>query len=169
MKLPFNRSTLLRYAAEYSDDDSPVEQIVDDVKRRGYLTKSDLKKVSIWKSRYRNVGRIEQNSDDSIEAITRAALTPNTPEYNRINGLCRLHGVSLATASAILHWFHQDPYPIWDNPASEAIEFEKSQYKNDLERWEAYVSFCRNLAAQNGVDMRTLDRALWHFSKSKET
>ncbi len=172
MKLPDNFN-IAYYATKYPDNekkkDKCIKQRVPDVKKRGYLTKRDLKKVSIWKSKYRNVHHIEANSDDCIMEITRTALTPDTPEHDRINGLRCLRGVDWATASAILHWFHQDLYPIWDRPASEAIEFEKSQYKNDFERWDVYMSFCRNVAAQKGVDMRTLDRALWQYSDSKKT
>ena len=168
MKLSDNFN-IAYYEARYSDDDTPIEQIVTEVKERGYLTKSDLITVSIWKSKYRNVHYIEQNSDAIIEDKTRAALRPDTTEYDRINGLRCLRGVDWATASAILHWFHQDLYPIWDRPALETIQFDKNQYKNDFERWQAYVSFCRNVAAQKGVDIRTLDRALWQFSKSKKT
>lgn len=168
MKLSDNFN-IAYYAARYSDDDTPIERIVTEVKERGYLTKPDLITVSIWKSKYRNVGRVKQNSDNLVEEITRTALYPDTPEFDRINDLCRLRGVSLATASAILHWFHQDPYPIWDQPALATIQFDKDQYKNDLERWGAYVSFCRDIAEQKGVNMRSLDRALWQFSKSKAT
>ena len=172
MKLPDNFNIAYyadKYVAKYPDYDTPIEQIVTAVKERGYLTKCDLKKVSIWKSKYRNVGRVEQNSDDFIEAITRAALHPDTSECDRINGLCRLHGVNWATASAILHWFHQDLYPIWDVRARKTIQFDESQYKNRFERWKAYVSFCRKVAEEKGVKMRILDRALWQYSDSKET
>ena len=168
MKLSDNFN-IAHYEARYSDDDTPIERIITEVRERGYLTKSDLIVVSIWKSKYRNVGRVKKNSDDLVEAMTRVALSPATTEYERISGLCRLQGVELATASVILHWFHEDPYPIWDWRALETIQFEKSQYRNQFEAWNAYVSFCRNVAEQKGVDMRKLDRALWQSSKSKNT
>ena len=166
MKLTLDKSEILDYAADYSDDDTPIERIATEVKGRGYLTKSDLIEVSRWKSKERNVGRVKKNSDDFIKAITLAALHPDTPEYERISGLCRLHGVAWATASVILHWFHEDRYPIWDWRALETVKLEK---KENFENWQAYVSICRNMAEQYGVDMRTLDRTLWQFSKSKET
>ena len=171
MKLPDNFN-IAYYAAKYPHDaDKSIKQLVTDVKKRGYLTKSDLITLSDWKvPTGRNTLRnVKLNPDDVIESITRAALTPDRPEYDRIHGLCQLRGVGWAMASAILHWFHQDLYPIWDVRALGTIQFDESQYKNRFERWEAYVSFCRNVAAQNGVDMRTLDRALWQFSKSKNT
>ena len=167
MKLPDNFN-IAYYAARYSDDDSSIERIVPQVKARGYLTKSDVLAVSEWNAYQRIQHHIKENSDNYIEKITRAALQPDTPECDRINGLRRMRGVDWAMASAILHWFHADPYPIWaKNVLETVIQFEKSQYKNDLERWQAYVSFCRNVAAQNGVDIRTLDRALWQYSKDR--
>ena len=160
MKLPDNFN-IAYYAARYSDDDSSIEQIVDDVKLKGYLTKSDLKKVSRWKSNERNVHYIKENCDDFVEETTHAALCPDTLECDRIKILCRLRGVNVPTASAILHWFHEDPYPIWDWRTLETIGLEnKISYK----RWQAYVSFCRDVAEKEGVDMRTLDRALWQYS-----
>lgn len=32
----------------------------------------------------------------------------------------------------------------------------------------AYLASCRRIAAAAGVDLRTLDRALWHHSKEKQ-
>ena len=169
MKLPDNFN-IDYYADKYPNDekkqDKCIKRIVPTVKERGYLTKCDLKKVFIWKSKYRNVRYVKVLSDNCIMEITRTALCSDTPACDRIKVLCRLRGINVPTASAILHWFHEDPYPIWDWRALETIELEnKISYK----RWHTYVSFCRNVAAQNGVDMRTLDRALWQFSKSKET
>ena len=171
MKLPDNFD-ISKYAEEYcknkalKDEDDRIKEIADKVKERGYLTKSDLIEVSRWTSQERNVGRVKKNSDNFVEEITRAALCLDTPEPDRINGLRCLRGVGLATASAILHWFHQDPYPIWDRRALETIQFENTP---NFRNWETYVSFCRDVAEQKGVDIRTLDRALWQYSDSKKT
>jgi hypothetical protein len=34
--------------------------------------------------------------------------------------------------------------------------------------WWEYTQFCRKLAAEAGVSMRTLDRALWQYSKENQ-
>ena len=160
MKLPDNFN-ILEYAANYSENDSSIEQIVDDVKLKGYLTKSDLKKVSRWKSKERAVYLVKQNSDIFVKEITRIALCPDILEHERISSLRCLRGIDLPTASAILHWFHEDRHPIWDWRALKTIGLEN---KISYERWQAYVSFCRDIAEEEGVDMRTLDRALWQYS-----
>jgi hypothetical protein len=38
----------------------------------------------------------------------------------------------------------------------------------DFDLWWCYVCTCREIAAQAGVDMRTLDRALWQYSKENQ-
>ena len=176
MKLPDNFD-ISKYAEEYCKNktfkgrDDRIEEIVPTVKERGYLTNFDLKEVSRWKVRTgRNTLRnIKQNSDIFIEETTRIALNIDITKRERISSLCCLQGVNLPMASTILHWFHQDRYPVWDERALKTVQLDRSQYKNDFERWEAYVSFCRKVAEENGVCMRTLDRALWKFSKNKET
>ena len=34
-----------------------------------------------------------------------------------------------------------------------------------FERWQEYVRLCRNAATEHGIDMRTLDNALWMADK----
>jgi hypothetical protein len=41
-----------------------------------------------------------------------------------------------------------------------------SQYNFDF--WWEYVEFCRELADTNNVSMRTLDQALWQYSKENQ-
>ena len=103
-----------------------------------------------------------------IEEMTYFAFTARN-ELCRINCLLCLDGVQLPVGSAILHWFHRDDYPIWDWRALEAVQFDKNNYKNWFQRWEAYVTFCRNTAKENNVDMRTLDRTLWQYSKIQKS
>jgi hypothetical protein len=70
-------------------------------------------------------------------------------------------------ASVILHFFHENPYPILDYRAIWSVGAQvPKQYSFDT--WWPYVEFCRKLARQNGVDMRTLDQALWQYSKENQ-
>ena len=165
MKLLFDESKINFYASKYSRTyDNPIEEIKDEVMKRKCLKKCDLIKLSDWKTKGRAVHHVLQNSNDYVERITAASFT-NTNEYQRVDSLFHLHGVQLATASAILHWFHKDPYPIWDFRARESVRLDTTQYRNWFERWEAYTLFCRDVAQRNNVTMRSLDRALWIYSK----
>ena len=168
MKLCFDPSEIQHYADLYDKDyDTPMEQLVPKVKEQGYLTADDLLALSDWKNPSgRNTHNIEKNDPIAVEELTHDSFNA-TNEYDRIKCLLRLKGVSLAVGSAILHWFypHGDLYPIWDFRARESVGFNKHDYPNWRERWYAYVNFCQITAQDNGVDMRTLDRALWRYSK----
>ena len=98
--------------------------------------------------------------------MTGFVLSSDTAEPDRINHLRELDGVEWAVASAILHWFHKDHYPIWSAHTRYSMYIDKARYTQKRGEWEAYVKFCRKLAKENGVDMRTLDRALWKYSES---
>ena len=135
------------------------------VRQRGYLAKEDLKAVAHWKSP-RNAGHVEKNSEDYVAEITQFALATKC-ERVRVESLTLLDGVSWPTASVILHFFHRDCYPILDVRALwSASGDEPSQYS--FEFWWRYVEFCRKTAQTVGVDMRTLDKALWQYSKENQ-
>ena len=166
MKLRLDKSNILYYASQYADDDTPIENLVHEVKKKRYLKTPELLELSDWKAGIRNRHYIIKNRDSVIEEMTNLSLTAETEEA-RINCLRCLAGVELPVASAILHWFHNDDYPIYDFRALETISFKKNHYKNWFDGWKDYISFCRRIAEENDIDMRTLDRALWQYSKEK--
>ena len=175
MRLPLDRSGIFEYEKKYFETeecrkdkqptDESIEKIQGEVKKNGCLTKSDLKTLARWKvpTGRNTLKRVNLNSPAWIEEVTRVALLPKTSKRDRIETLRCLKGVDWAVASAILHWFHQECYPIWDERALRTVKSPRSRsHKN----WEAYVSFCRCQAAKNNVSMRTLDRALWQYDES---
>ena len=88
-------------------------------------------------------------------------------ERLRIGALRCLSGVEWPTASVLLHLAHKEHYPILDFRALWSLGFDKPPaYTFDF--WKKYVQTCRRLAKQQGVDMRTLDRALWQYSKENQ-
>ena len=154
MELLFDEKNIPDYACKYDIDyDAPVEAIVTEVKERRYLTKSNLIELSKW-IRNRRTDLVYNNSNEFIIEVTREALT-STNELDRINVSQCLGGVSLGISSSILHWFHEDDYPIWSKLALSSIKPIPSE-----SQWQNYVSFCRNTARRNKINMRTLDRAL---------
>ena len=162
MKLLFPESEISRYASYYpAVYDQDMELLVPEVKKRGYLRKSDLLKLSRWLSP-RNKSRVLCNSCDSVEEMTALSLRSET-ERGRIEHSVKLKGLAFTTASAILHWFHSDSYPIWSLHSQGAVSFEWSARLPEQERWEAFVLFCREVVSRNPVDMRTLDRAFRKF------
>ena len=135
------------------------------MQQQKYLDINLLRKVANWKSE-RRVALIDENSENDIIEITSYAIT-TTSERVRHGILRLLSGVELPIASAVLHFFHEEPYPIIDFRAMWSINVEKYNYS--LPFWLDYVSFCRELAKRNGIDdMRTLDRALWQYSRENQ-
>jgi hypothetical protein len=101
-----------------------------------------------------------------VRAVTAAALaTPS--ERLRIEVLTLLCGVKWPTASVILHFCSTDRYPILDFRALWSLNVNVPKaYGFDL--WWEYTQFCRRMADEAHVSMRTLDRALWQFSKENQ-
>ncbi len=165
--LRFPETDLSFFAAryQYSRHEPAVWGLSEAVRRRGWLTKDDLRIVAQWKAP-RSAGRVEKNSEDYVKEITSFALTAET-ERARIEILTSLNGVRWPTASVILHFFHADPYPIMDFRSLWSVSLDlPTQYSFDF--WWLYVVYCRTLSKKNGLDMRTLDRALWQYSKENQ-
>lgn len=153
----------LRY--QYSTHETELITLKADVIARGHLTKDELEKVAYWKAP-RSSGHAKKNAEEYVREITRFALGTSS-ERARIESLTLLDGTSWPTASVILHLFHPDPYPILDFRALWSLSLDiPSQYSFGF--WWPYVEFCRKLANETKVDMRTLDRALWQYSKENQ-
>jgi hypothetical protein len=170
-----DRSKIQDWARKYDVDyDTPIENLVPIVKKRKYLTKSQLIEVSNWKVRKkRNTLRnVIENHPNDVKKMTRAAFRATVDDsiyylYNQPRRDVGLRGIGVPMASAILHWFHEAPYPIWDRYAIWSVQLDESQYKNWFERWKVYVLFCRDIAKKYKVCMRTLDRALLRYGSAK--
>ena len=167
MKLRFKESQICKIAEryEYPRKEAQLLELRNTVSQAGFLTKNELRLVAKWKAP-RSAGHIEKNTDDYVQEITFWAFKAIN-ERARIETLTILDGVSWPTASVVLHLYHKDRYPILDFRAlwSAAMNVPK-QY--DFSFWWPYVEFCRDVARRNNVDMRTLDRAMWQYSKENQ-
>ena len=118
-----------------------------------------------WKTS-RSQPKCQRNTPEEVREITRIALSTSI-ERLRIGILRCLHGVEWPTASVLLHIAHHDPYPILDVRALWSWGFDdRPVYSFGF--WEQYVRNCRELAQEQNVCMRTLDRALWQYSKEHQ-
>ena len=166
-KLRFNENQINEIASryEYSINENELSVLHPIVKERGYLIKDELQQIAYWKAP-RSAGHIKSNSEEYVEEITGIALKA-TQERSRIEILTLLDGVSWPTASVILHFCHEDPYPIIDFRAMWSVSLDvPSQY--NFATWSCYSEFCKKIAQKNNIDMRTLDRALWQYSKENQ-
>jgi hypothetical protein len=133
---------------------------------RGFCTRDEFLAVTRWKTR-RSQSRCARNSPALVEETTAAALR-SSDERLRIGILTLLDGVSMPTASVLLHLAHKDPYPIIDSRALWSLGIEKPPATCSFEFWQEYTRTCRSLAKQAPVSMRTLDRALWQYSEEQQ-
>ena len=174
IKLRFDPKEIRKWASRYSytasGADADLEKVIEreispSVREKGFYTKDEFLTLCRWKSP-RIVPNCERNEASFVEAATRAAFN-TTHEHLRIAALTLLNGVSWPVASVLLHFGHREPYPILDFRALWSASVDSpSQY--DFDFWWSYVECCRCLALDSGVSMRTLDRALWQYSKENQ-
>ncbi|HXJ81125.1 MAG TPA: hypothetical protein VMS64_20900 [Candidatus Methylomirabilis sp.] len=165
-KLRFPRHEISRWAGGYSDsDDAVVEELAPRARARGYLTRSEFLALCRWKTP-RSQPRCATNTAAAVREATAIALATRD-EAAKTYILRSLAGVEWPTASVILHFCDKRPYPILDYRALWSVGVAKPPtYTFAL--WWAYTEFTRTLARGAGTDMRTLDRALWQFSKAHQ-
>lgn len=168
MQLRFPPEDIYDLSARYAyglSDTVIITDIVPRTRQQRFLIRGDLDTLCRWKSP--RIGhRCLDNPPEFVEAVTTVALSaPN--ERLRVEVLQLLRGVAWPMASVILHWCHTDPYPILDYRALWSLGQGAVPYY-DFDLWWRYVCTCREIAEQAGVDMRTLDRALWQYSKENQ-
>ncbi len=167
MRLRFPLSHIERHALAYTYPRQEIDLIAlrGQVQEAEHLTKQQLLLLAKWKSP-RSADRVQGNTDLYVQEVTSFALNCQD-ERARVEALTLLDGVLWPTASVILHLFHTQPYLILDYRALWSVSTEvPSQYTYPF--WETYVDYCRSLARQGKVSMRTVDRALWQYSKDNQ-
>ena len=164
----FNRECIQHWSSKYEyEGENNVIELAEEVRSQSYLKKSDLQIVANWKSP-RSAGKIETNEECFVQEVTRYALS-TTFDKAAIESLTILYGVGAATASVILHFFHEQRYPILDFRALWSVSLiNDDKYYYSYALWSKYVEFCRKKAKEANVCMRVLDRALWQYSKCNQ-
>ena len=155
------------WAARYSypGEDRIVGRVAPAAHARGYLRRSEFLELCKWKTP-RSQPRCATNTAHMIREATTLALS-TTDEQAKIGILRLLAGVEWPTASVILHFCDQRPYPILDFRALWSLGYPKPpRYTFDF--WWPYTLFTRQLAEASGHSMRDLDRALWQYSKEHQ-
>lgn len=165
-KLRFDKSEITNFANQCKVTNKGIyiaNHIVSRVREDCFFEPTDFKTVCDWKSpRPRRLR--ESNPDNLIRSLTHIALTTKNKQQ-RIEALVKLEGVGVPTASALLHFGYDNEYPILDFRALWSLSVEIKPHKYNFEFWMKYTNYCRSLAESCGVDLATLDRALWMYSK----
>ena len=139
--------------------------------RNGETTLANLEAIVRWKSE-RAVQYLIGNSSEKIRRALALAASPDATTETAVKALIELHGVDLPVASAILAAIFPERYTVLDYRALEAL----GHARHDVRFYEEYLDFCKRLADSNMVSpqsdlpaptpLRTLDRALWEWSRT---
>ena len=131
---------------------------------RGHSTREEFLTVCEWKTS-RSRPKTGRNDAAAVERATRRALG-SSDERERMEALLVLEGVGVPSASTLLHFAFPAEYPILDVRALDSLGHKpRSVYPVDY--WLRYLQACRELARRHGVSIRTLDKALWQYSKER--
>lgn len=169
MKIRLKKNEIVRYSNQYvgpnrdiiNRDDALAKRLKAAVGRR-HLTKADLIEVARWKwqgGRTRQL--VSGNTEAEVRAISEVSFSTKI-ERLRIGALLALRGVQWPMASVILHFAFPKRYPILDVRAMNTVG---GSTIYNFDKWMQYVKLCRNATQRFGVNMRTLDRALWQYDK----
>jgi hypothetical protein len=165
LRLQFDPALIPAHASRYQyEDDARVTGIGRAAGDRGWFTRDEFLEVCEWKTK-RIRSRVARNSERAIERATRLALAQHDP-VRALAAMESLKGVGKPVGSVFLHLAHTDPFPILDYRALEAFGVRVAGPVSQA-LWVAYVGATRDLATRVGVDARTLDRALWQWSKEQ--
>jgi hypothetical protein len=164
--LQFPIQRVPEYAARYPEEDDEILALGRAARDRGYYTREAFVRVCRWKTP-RSSPLVAQNTAESVEGSTRVALATDSSERERLEALLSLRGVGWPTASVLLHLADRDRYPILDKRALHALGV-NGPAAYGFRFWEAYRAEYLRLLDQAHVDGRTLDKALWQWSKEQD-
>jgi hypothetical protein len=146
----------------YPGEEEIVNELSPRARSRGSLTRAEFLTLCRWKTP-RSQPRCATNTSARVREATQIALATED-ERAKLYILRTLAGVGWPTASVILHFCDARPYPILDYRALWSLGFARPPTYT-FEFWWAYTGFVRRLKQSTGHDMRTIDRALWQYSK----
>ena len=168
MRLRFPETDILKWASRFPDDGSD-EAILGGIRpfvlARGHVMRPEFLTLCAWKSP-RSKPNCRKNDARRVETLTRAALA-TSDEVLKVNLLRLLEGVEWPTASTILHFCDTRPYPILDYRAVWSLGLVKPATYT-IEFWLTYLAATRDLADRLALPIRTVDKALWQYSKEMQ-
>ncbi|KAA6465295.1 hypothetical protein DYQ86_04965 [Acidobacteria bacterium AB60] len=145
----------------YDNDDRKVFDAGKNI-LAGDFSRANLEAIVHWKSN-RRIALLRDNSDSEIEDALRLALSAKEPR-SALAVLKGLRGVELPVATAIMTAIHPDQYTVADWRAMQALGQPDADYYRIDFYVHQYLPACKRLAAEAGVPLRTLDKALWTWS-----
>lgn len=163
-KLRFDPSLIPELAGRYSFEEDTGALDAGKRVREGQNNRANLETIFEWKTKGRGRSRLLKNTDKEIADALNLAFVAKT-DRAAVAVLTGLSGVGVPVASAILTAIYHERFTIIDFRALEALSVDNAVITIDF--YLKYLVFCRQLAHENNVSLRTLDRALWQWSKER--
>ena len=171
-KLPYTKlEPLIKKYLDTNENEKTKELIkeLSGVKRRGFLTTSELEKICRWKSP-RTINIIRKNSERVISHLTKKVFSTKS-ERKKIELLTRLRGVSIPMASSILMLTNPKRYGVIDIRVWQLL-FNIGVMKNnpkginfDFKQWYRYLIVIRYFSKKFRVKTRDIERTLFIVHK----
>lgn len=139
------------------------ERVGPSVAERGHYVRDDFVAVGRWKAA-RATSRMQRNSKADIEDVTRLAFCAHDRFKHLV--LALLDGVGVPMASALLTVWAPDRFTVIDFRALETLGA-FGELDERRPPYPEYLGLCRGIASRTGSDLRSLDRALWQWSKEQ--
>ena len=151
---------------EFGGDAEIENGVAAPAKEQGFLTRDQFLRICRWKTQ-RSRKKCEKNDEGMVREATRIALAADH-EPIKTAVLRSLNGVDWPTASTILHFCDARPYPILDFRALWSLGIKKYPAYVSDRFFQEYTEYVRSLSTSTGHSMRTIDRALWQYSKENQ-
>jgi len=165
-----------------------LDEIGGEMRRQGYVTYEQLRKISDWKAGRRNRRHIRRNSPQKVVKVTKHALSFEGDE-SMVSALCspNLNGVRVPVASAILTFYDPARYGVIDQHTSRSLYRNRGVFQErfgsswffgrkklvglTVEDYLEYLRIIRRMAEtvsrEEGIPFtpRDVDKALWQEDK----
>lgn len=175
--MKFSRKFFLQYSQKYDEkykgtaDERVEKELKKWLLKHRYLTREKFIKLGLWKSkRPQRHYKSSRNTDKFVKKATSFALKTDD-ERERIESLMGakggLKGVSWPVASVILHFAFPERYSIMDYRVIWSLGWNQPRSYN-FAFWQRYVRKLKALAKEFNLPLRTVEKALWFYSKENQ-
>jgi hypothetical protein len=169
--LELTRENIEYWSIEYdkkyrgTKDETTEIKLKKVLENQRYLEKQDFIELYNWKTA-RQTKNYQKNDAVIVKKVTTISFS-TTNEKERVNTLIKLSGVKWAVGSAILHFAFPNLYSILDFRAIWSLGWEQPKSYNYI-FWQKYHKRIRAISQQVNLPIRTIDKALWKFSKQNQ-
>jgi thermostable 8-oxoguanine DNA glycosylase len=156
-----------RYIPQYN-----IERILLDygkqAKKRGYYKRGEFMRICLWKSS-RQKRKYKSNSEKKIKDITKEAFLL-IDERARMEKLCKLKGVGIPVASALLTFHSINKYALIDVRCIKELQTQNliSWSCITYNSWVNYIQLLQRLSKGLKITPRKFEKGLFAYHREKQ-